>query len=81
MAARLRQRLGIGPGATRPDEVTLPRVDGCQPRRLRPELVENGTLHEQSVPVDSLQDAQDLAVLSSLRGLRRAELRRVAGSG
>ena len=54
--------------------VTPPLDDGCLPGTYRAELLENGTLEEQSIPVADLAGADDLAVLSSLRGWRPAQL-------
>ena len=53
--------------------VTPPIGDGCLPGTYRAELVAAGTLQEQSVPAAALAEADDLAVLSSLRGWRPAD--------
>ncbi|NNC93375.1 MAG: aminodeoxychorismate synthase component I [Acidimicrobiia bacterium] len=54
--------------------VTPPLDDGCLPGTYRAELVDAGTLREQSVPRSSLLEADGLAVVSSLRGWLAAEL-------
>ena len=54
--------------------VTPPLADGCLPGVLRAEALETGKLREESIPRDRLRDADELAVLSSLRGWRRAVL-------
>jgi para-aminobenzoate synthetase/4-amino-4-deoxychorismate lyase len=54
--------------------VTPPLGDGCLPGTFRAELIENGTLQEQSFPVASLIEADELAVISSVRGWLSAEL-------
>ncbi|MGI9649462.1 MAG: aminodeoxychorismate synthase component I [Acidimicrobiia bacterium] len=54
--------------------VTPPVGDGCLPGVLRGQLVAEGTLREQSVPAESLGRADELAIVSSLRGWRVARL-------
>lgn len=54
--------------------VTPPISDGCLPGTLRAELIHDGTLQERSIPVSLLQQADELAVINSLRGWRQAEL-------
>jgi len=54
--------------------VTPPVSDGCLPGTLRRELVADGTLRERSIRASSLGQADELAVISSLHGRRRAEL-------
>ncbi len=54
--------------------VTPPLDDGCLPGTYRAELLAAGILGEQSISVASLAEADDLAVLSSLRGWRPAVL-------
>lgn len=54
--------------------LTPPIADGCLPGVLRGILVEEGTLQEQSITVETLLNADELATISSLRGWRRGEL-------
>ncbi len=56
------------------DWVTPPIEDGCLPGVLRAELIEGGRLLVRSLPVAQLEEADELAVLSSLRGWRPAVL-------
>lgn len=57
-----------------PQWVTPPLDDGCLPGVYRAELLEKGELIEESIAVDRLGEADELAVVSSLRGWRRAQL-------
>ena len=59
--------------------VTPPLEDGCLPGVYRAELLDRGRLREQSVPMASLGEADELAVVSSLRGWRRAVLQAPGG--
>ncbi|NNJ47234.1 MAG: aminodeoxychorismate synthase component I [Acidimicrobiia bacterium] len=54
------------------DWLTPPLADGCLPGVYRAELIEAGRLREESVPSAALLEAEELAVVSSLRGWRRA---------
>ena len=54
--------------------VTPPLADGCLPGVLRAEMLEAGKLGERSIRQDELRDADEVAVLSSLRGWRSALL-------
>ena len=58
---------------------TPPTTVGCLPGIERGRLLESGRLSERVLTVDDLHDAEQLAVLSSLRGWRPARL--VAGPG
>jgi para-aminobenzoate synthetase/4-amino-4-deoxychorismate lyase len=53
---------------------TPPTTSGCLPGIERARLLEQGSLHERVLPVAELQDAEEIAVLSSLRGWRSARL-------
>ena len=53
---------------------TPPATSGCLPGIERGRLLELGRLHERLLTVDDLEAADQLAVLSSLRGWRRARL-------
>jgi para-aminobenzoate synthetase/4-amino-4-deoxychorismate lyase len=53
---------------------TPPTASGCLPGVERARLLELGRLHERVLTVQDLHDAEELAVLSSLRGWRRARL-------
>jgi para-aminobenzoate synthetase/4-amino-4-deoxychorismate lyase len=53
---------------------TPPTASGCLPGVERGRLLELGALHEGALTVDDLHAADELAVLSSLRGRRRARL-------
>jgi para-aminobenzoate synthetase/4-amino-4-deoxychorismate lyase len=53
---------------------TPPLADGCLPGVLRAELLADGTLTERSIEAARLGDAGGIAVISSLRGRRRAVL-------
>jgi para-aminobenzoate synthetase / 4-amino-4-deoxychorismate lyase len=53
---------------------TPPTTSGCLPGIERGRLLELGRLHERLLTVDDLDAADQLAVLSSLRGWRRARL-------
>ena len=53
---------------------TPPTTSGCLPGIERGRLLELGRLHERLLHVDDLEAADQLAVLSSLRGWRRARL-------
>jgi para-aminobenzoate synthetase/4-amino-4-deoxychorismate lyase len=52
---------------------TPPLESGCLPGVLRAELLEQGQLTERRIAAAELEQASALAVLSSLRGWRRAE--------
>jgi para-aminobenzoate synthetase/4-amino-4-deoxychorismate lyase len=54
--------------------ITPPLEDGCLPGTYRAELLDAGTLREESIPVASLTAAEELAIVSSLRGWRPAVL-------
>lgn len=54
--------------------VTPPLADGCLPGTYRAELVDDGTLRQESVPLTALVGAEEVAVFSSLRGWQAAEL-------
>jgi len=54
---------------------TPPLDDGLLPGVERAALLEDGTLAERPIAVAELEDAEELAVLSSVRGFRPAELR------
>jgi para-aminobenzoate synthetase/4-amino-4-deoxychorismate lyase len=55
-----------------------PPIDaGCLPGVERGRLIENGRLVERTLTLDDLQAAEEIALVSSLRGWRRASLRRV----
>ena len=54
--------------------ITPPLGDGCLPGTYRAELVEDGTLREESIPAASLSTTAELATISSLRGWRTAVL-------
>jgi para-aminobenzoate synthetase/4-amino-4-deoxychorismate lyase len=56
---------------------TPPTTSGCLPGVQRARLLELGELHERVLSVTDLRDAEEIAVLSSLRGWREARL--VAG--
>jgi para-aminobenzoate synthetase/4-amino-4-deoxychorismate lyase len=58
---------------------TPPTSSGCLPGVERGRLLESGRLHERVLTVADLHDAEEIAVLNSLRGWRRALL--IAGSG
>ncbi len=53
---------------------TPPTTSGCLPGVERGRLLELGRLHERLLTVEDLEAADQLAVLSSLRGWRRARL-------
>ena len=53
---------------------TPPTTSGCLPGVERGRLLELGHLHERLLTVDDLDAADQLAVLSSLRGWRRARM-------
>jgi para-aminobenzoate synthetase/4-amino-4-deoxychorismate lyase len=53
---------------------TPPTTSGCLPGVERARLLESGLLHERVLRVDDLHDAEQLAVLNSLRGWREARL-------
>jgi para-aminobenzoate synthetase/4-amino-4-deoxychorismate lyase len=53
---------------------TPPTMSGCLPGVERGRLLELGRLHERVLTVDDLHDAEQLAVLNSLRGWREALL-------
>jgi para-aminobenzoate synthetase/4-amino-4-deoxychorismate lyase len=53
---------------------TPPTTSGCLPGVERARLLELGRLHERALDVQDLHDAEELAVLSSLRGWRPARL-------
>ena len=57
--------------------ITPPLGDGCLPGTYRAELVADGTLREESIPVASLSTTAELATISSLRGWRTAVLAQV----
>ncbi len=52
--------------------LTPPIADGCLPGAYRSKLVAEGTVVEQSVSVDRLRAADEIAVFNSLRGWRAA---------
>jgi para-aminobenzoate synthetase/4-amino-4-deoxychorismate lyase len=54
---------------------TPPLDDGLLPGVERAALLADGTLAERSIAVEELEDAEELAVLSSVRGFRPAALR------
>jgi para-aminobenzoate synthetase/4-amino-4-deoxychorismate lyase len=54
--------------------VTPPVTDGCLPGVLRGLLLESGDLVEASVDVAELEAAREVALISSLRGWRQAQL-------
>jgi para-aminobenzoate synthetase/4-amino-4-deoxychorismate lyase len=54
---------------------TPPVASGCLPGVLRGQLVEEGRLTERPITVAELTAAEELAVVSSLRGWRSALLR------
>ena len=58
---------------------TPPTSSGCLPGVERGRLLESGHLHERVLTVADLHDADEVAVLNSLRGRREARL--LAGSG
>ncbi len=53
---------------------TPPLEDGLLPGTYRSVLVRDGTLRERSISVEEVRSAEDLAVLSSVRGWRPAVL-------
>ena len=53
---------------------TPPASSGCLPGVERARLLAPGRLHERVLLVDDLRDAEQVAVLDSLRGRRPAEL-------
>ncbi|MGY2003446.1 aminodeoxychorismate synthase component I [Blastococcus sp. SYSU DS1024] len=53
---------------------TPPTTSGCLPGVERARLLELGALQERVLTVADLQDAEEMAVLSSLRGWREARL-------
>jgi para-aminobenzoate synthetase / 4-amino-4-deoxychorismate lyase len=53
---------------------TPPTPSGCLPGVERGRLLDLGLLHERVLHVDDLAVAEELAVLSSLRGWRAAQL-------
>ena len=60
---------------------TPPCSSGCLPGVERARLLELGHLSERVLTVADLHDAEEVAVLSSLRGLRPAQLLAVATAG
>jgi para-aminobenzoate synthetase/4-amino-4-deoxychorismate lyase len=60
--------------------VTPPIGDGCLPGILRARLIADGVLREETVPAGSLRQADELAVVNSLRGWRAARLVDTAGA-
>src|SRR5205085_3322987 len=57
---------------------TPPLESGCLPGTARSDLLARGTVHERTIHVSELADAQELAVMNSVRGWRPARL--AAGS-
>lgn len=53
---------------------TPPTSSGCLPGVERARLLESGRLHERLLSVRDLHDAEEVAVVSSLRGWREARL-------
>jgi para-aminobenzoate synthetase/4-amino-4-deoxychorismate lyase len=60
---------------------TPPLTSGCLPGVERGRLLDLGVLHERVLHASDLDDAQGLAVISSLRGWREARLVRSIDDG
>ena len=54
--------------------VTPPIDSGCLPGTYREELIDRGNLSERSVSVSDLMEADEMAVINSVRGWRTAKL-------